>query len=140
MQISSRFTIASHILVYVATYHREEKITSDVLAQSIQVNPVIIRNILGQLKKAGLIAVKRGQGGVSILPSYEDLSLLAVYQAVESVKNQELFSFHDNPNPACPVGRSIHSLLDDRLLAAQRAMEAELAQVSLADLLAQEMV
>lgn len=105
MQISSRFTIAIHILVYVATYHEEERITSDVLAQSIQVNPVIIRNILTQLKRSELIAVKRGQGGVSILPAYEDISLLAIYQAVESIKNNQLFSFHSQPNQNCPVGR-----------------------------------
>ncbi len=63
MQISSRFTIAMHILTYIATAPAEEKVTSEILADSVQVNPVIIRNILSQLKKAGLIAVKRGQGG-----------------------------------------------------------------------------
>lgn len=135
MQISSRFTIAIHILVYVATYHEEERITSDVLAQSIQVNPVIIRNILTQLKRAELIAVKRGQGGVSILPAYEDISLLAIYQAVESIKNNQLFSFHSQPNQNCPVGRAIHPLLDDKLERVQSAMERELASISLQELL-----
>lgn len=136
MQISSRFTIAVHILVYVATYHKEEKITSDVLAASIQVNPVIIRNILGQLKKADLIAVKRGQGGISILKDYEEISLLDLYQAVESIKNNQLFHFHEQPNQSCSVGRSIHLILDDKLERAQKAMEQELAQISLAQVLA----
>lgn len=136
MQISSRFTIAVHLMVYVATYHQEERITSDVLAESIQVNPVIIRNILGQLKKAELIAVKRGQGGVSILKPYEQISLLDLYQAVDSVKNNQLFHFHEQPNQSCPVGRSIHPILDDKLEQVQAAMEKELAQISLAQLLA----
>lgn len=52
MQISSRFTIAMHILTYIATADQKERVTSEVLAKSIQVNPVIIRNILSQLKKA----------------------------------------------------------------------------------------
>ncbi|TWT11348.1 Rrf2 family transcriptional regulator [Streptococcus sp. sy004] len=136
MQISSRFTIASHILVYVATYHEEEKITSDVLATSIQVNPVIIRNILSQLKKAGLIAVKRGQGGVTILKPYDQISLFDLYQAVESVKNNQLFHFHQQPSQDCPVGRNIHLLLDDKLQRVQTAMEKELSQISLAQILA----
>ena len=50
MQISSRFTIAMHILTYIATAPAEEKVTSEILADSVQVNPVIIRNILSQLK------------------------------------------------------------------------------------------
>ena len=37
MQISSRFTIAMHILTYIATASPKEKVTSDVLAKSIQI-------------------------------------------------------------------------------------------------------
>ena len=39
MQISSRFTIAMHILTYIATAPAEEKVTSEILADSVQVNP-----------------------------------------------------------------------------------------------------
>ena len=59
MQISSRFTIAIHMLTCMETFKEEYKITSDFLASSINVNPVIIRRILSQLKEAGLIEVKR---------------------------------------------------------------------------------
>ena len=65
MQISSRFTIAIHMLTCMEIFKNEYKITSDFLAESIQVNPVIIRRILGQLKEAGLIEVKRGTGGAA---------------------------------------------------------------------------
>lgn len=136
MAISSRFTIAVHILVYLAKYSQLEKVTSDVLAKSIQVNPVIIRGVLSQLKKAGIIDVKRGQGGASILKADGDISLYDLYEAVESLKHQPLFSFHERPNPKCSVGRQIHDILDDQLLAAQLAMENQLKQTSLADLLA----
>lgn len=54
MQISSRFTIAIHIFTCMETFGGEYKITSDFLASSINVNPVIIRKILSQLKNAGL--------------------------------------------------------------------------------------
>ena len=62
MQISSRFTIAIHILACVETLGEDYKITSDFLASSIQVNPVVVRKILSQLKRAGLIQVTRGTG------------------------------------------------------------------------------
>lgn len=45
-----------------------------------------------------------------------------------------LFHFHENPNPTCPVGKNIHTVLDGRLAAVQRAMEEELKKVSLYDL------
>ena len=50
MQISSRFTIAVHMLTCMETFKEEYKITSDFLAASINVNPVIIRRILSQLR------------------------------------------------------------------------------------------
>ena len=57
-----------------------------------------------------------------------------VFQAVESLDREQLFHFHDNPNPACPVGRNIHNILDGHLHDAQRALEQELAKTTLADI------
>ena len=67
MQISSRFTIATHMLVIIALKGKESKVTSDFLASSVGVNPVIIRKTLSQLKKAELISVARGTGGAGII-------------------------------------------------------------------------
>ena len=119
MQISSRFTIAVHMLACIDTFQGQFKITSEFLAGSIQVNPVIIRKLLSQLKTAGLIEVKRGPGGT--------------YRAVDCVEENSLFHFHENPNPKCPVGRNIHFLLDDRLKKVQDVMEQELKSMTLAD-------
>ena len=55
-------------------------------------------------------------------------------QAIEGVKGP-LFNFHENPNPACPVGAAVRPVLEGRLQKAQSAMEQELASTSLADLL-----
>ena len=137
MQISSRFTIATHMLIIIALRGKESKVTSDFLAASVGVNPVIIRKTLSQLKKAGLISVARGTGGAEIIKDLEDISLLDVYQAVECLGNTgQLFSFHDNPNPACPVGANIHGVLDEKLQKIQLAMEQELSQTSLAQVVA----
>ncbi|HIS81142.1 MAG TPA: Rrf2 family transcriptional regulator [Candidatus Scatomonas merdavium] len=133
MQISSRFTIAIHMLTCMEIFKNEYKITSDFLAESIQVNPVIIRRILGQLKEAGLIEVKRGTGGAAITRPLEEITFLDVYRAVECIEENTLFHFHENPNLNCPVGRNIHHVLDDRLRRVQEAMERELEAITLAD-------
>lgn len=59
MQISSRFSIALHIFACVDAFQATHKMTSDFLASSIQTNPVIIRNILSQLRRAGLVRIAR---------------------------------------------------------------------------------
>ena len=51
MQISSRFTIATHMMIIIAMQDTDNKVTSDFLAASVRVNPVIIRKTLSQLKK-----------------------------------------------------------------------------------------
>ena len=116
MQISSRFTIATHMLIVLALEGKKQKLTSDILAGSVGVNPVIIRKTLSQLKNAGMITVARGTGGAEIAKDLKDISLLDVYSAVECLgKSGQLFSFHDKPNPDCPIGKNIHNVLDDRL-------------------------
>ena len=134
MQISSRFTIALHIFTCVDVFKDEYKVTSDFLAGSINTNPVIIRKILTQLKNAGLINVARGTGGIELTRDLSKITFYDVYEAIGAVENGDLFHFHEAPNPDCPVGRNIHSLLDDKLKAIQDAMEAEMKKYTVADL------
>lgn len=133
MQISSRFTLAVHILICIDTFKDEYKVTSDFLAGSTNINPVMVRRLLGQLKKAGMIDVMRGTGGAVITKPLNEISFLDIYKAVECVDNGELFHFHENPNQNCPVGRNIHNILDEKLMRVQMALERELASITLED-------
>jgi len=133
MQISSRFTIAIHIFACIEAFQAQYKITSEFLASSVNVNPVVIRKLLSQLRTAGLVAVQRGSGGASITRPLHEITFLDIYRAVECVEEGELFHFHENPNPNCPVGRNIHHVLDDKLDRIQQAMERELASITLED-------
>lgn len=133
MQISSRFTIAIHMFSCINTFEKERKVTSDFLASSVEVNPVVIRRILIQLKGAGLVKVQRGTGGTTIARPLEEITFLDIYRAVECVEDGELFHFHEKPNIKCPVGRNIHTVLDEKLERVQSAMERELASITLAD-------
>ena len=134
MQISSRFTVALHIFTCVDTFGDKYKITSDFLAESINTNPVIIRKILTQLKNAGLITVARGTGGITPTRPLREITFYDVYEAIEPLENGDLFNFHASPNPNCPVGRNIHTLLDDKLKAIQLAMENKMKKYTVDDL------
>ena len=132
MQTSRRFSIATHLLLCLRVF-RDLKATSVFLAGSVQVHPVVVRNILGQLKRAGLAQVAAGAGGARLARAPKAITLLDIYRAVED-HGGGLFSFHDHPNPRCPVGKRIRCVLESHLQAAQRQMEATLANTTLADL------
>lgn len=135
MQISSRFTIAVHALICIEMFKNDRRVTSDFIASSVNVNPVVIRRLLQQLKKAGIVQVMRGSGGTDTARPIDEITLLDVYNAVECVDEGGLFHFHENPNQLCPVGRNIHAVLDVRLDEIQKAMEKEMGSVTIQDVL-----
>ncbi|WP_438445008.1 Rrf2 family transcriptional regulator [Gorillibacterium sp. sgz5001074] len=131
-KISSRFSVAVHILSVIAASPSES--TGDYIAGSVNTNPVIIRRIMGMLKKAGLVDVRPGVGGAALRRAPGEITLLDVYRAVEVIDDDELFHIHEEANPQCPIGRNIESALREELAEAQRAMERRLAQVTLQSL------
>lgn len=136
MKITSRFTVAVHTLLVINAFQDKVKTTSEFIAGSVNVNPVVIRRTMQSLKAAGMIDVKAGSGGARLARRPEDITLFDVYSAVDSVEG-DLFHFHENPNPACPVGRNIHAVLDVKLHEAQAALENQLKKTTLADLAGQ---
>lgn len=133
MQFSSRLTIATHILLCIEVFKDDYKVTSNFLAGSINVNPVIVRNVLGLLSSAEIVEIKAGIGGASLAKSPDEITLLDIFKAVE--KEESLFHFHENPNPQCPVGRNVHNVMDSKLDNIQYAMENELSKITLSQLI-----
>ncbi|WIL38497.1 Rrf2 family transcriptional regulator [Kurthia sp. YJT4] len=132
MAISSRFSVGIHILTLLEI-NKNEVNSSEYLAGSVNTNPAVIRKIMGMLKKAGLIEVQPGIAGAKLAKDLSEITLLDVYKAVQVVKDHELFSVHDNPNPECPVGRNIQSTIEPLFLHAQTAMEKSLQHVTIED-------
>ena len=134
MKISSKFTIAVHTLLLIHYFNKKHKITSNFIASSVNVNPVIIRNILLKLKNAHIVDIKAGSGGATLIKKLDEISLFDIYTAVDSVSG-DLFHFHKTPNPNCPIGKNIHNLLDIPLVNAQKALETELKKITLNNLI-----
>ncbi|QRG70033.1 Rrf2 family transcriptional regulator [Brevibacillus choshinensis] len=130
MKISSRFSVAVHILSLLSI-ESSSHCTSEWIAGSVNTNPVIIRRVLGQLKKAGLAHVRSGTGGATLAKELKDITLLDVYRAVDVVEEGRLFHIHEQPNPQCPVGANIQFVLELILTRAQNAMEEILGKVTM---------
>ncbi|MBP3798713.1 MAG: Rrf2 family transcriptional regulator [Ruminococcus sp.] len=136
MQIKSKFTAAVHILACIDIFGDQMRVTSDFLSGSTGVNAVIVRNVLGQLRYAGIVETRQGSGGAHLAKALDEITLYDIYKAVDCVDDEGLFHFHENPNAECPVGRNIHKVMDGRLEAAQAALENELKSTTLAQVVA----
>ena len=134
MQITSRFTIAVHIITAIDYFRDEMKVTSNFLAGSVGANPVIVRTVMGNLKDAGIISISQGKSGLA--KRLDEISFYDIYKAIDPVGEEGLFHFHENPNIKCPVGRNIHAALDTRLRQVQDTMEKEMKSLTVAEIAA----
>ncbi len=133
MRINTRFTVAVHMLALIEL-NKTQPSTSEVMALSVGTNPVVIRQLMSSLKRAGLIAVQSGIPGSRLAKPQEEITLREIYQAVKRRPDAPLFDFHPAPNPICPIGRNIEGALEEPLFIAQAAMENALERYTLKDI------
>jgi Rrf2 family protein len=137
--INQRFAVAVHVLA-LARVAKEEAagtaITSERLAESVGAHPVHVRRVLGTLREAGLVTSQPGPGGGwKLTRAPEEITLADIYRAVEP---EHLFAFPVHPQGQsvdCPVGQCLPTVLTTCFREAEAALEARLAQVTMADLI-----
>ena len=86
---------------------------------------------MGALKHAGLITVARGTGGAELARTPKEITLLDIYQAVESTNLDDVIGNH-----TCPAARDIHDVLKDAYAPVAKAMSDSMREVTLANMLA----
>lgn len=111
MQISMKCSIAVHCLIFIHEANGVAKVTSALLAESTGCNPVVIRNILSALKKAGLITVARGTGGAELCVDPEHITMYQIYSALEPQGLASLIGIHPCQKRSCPVAQNIRQVL-----------------------------
>ena len=133
MPKSSRFAVAVHILTLLA-HEKGTPLTSHDIAGSVNTNPVVIRRMLRRLANAGLVTSSEGAGGGTLLArAAGTITLADVRHAVEP---GDFFSLPNNdPNPLCPVGRWVQTILAEHLGAFHEAADKAMRNVSLSDML-----
>lgn len=134
MRISSKCSMALHILVLLGVFP-DKKSTSEQIAKSVGSNPVMVRNLLGDLRKAGLLSTQRGIGGSALTKNPEEITLWMVYQAVDGNSFEDFIGLHPNPSPQCPVGKKIYSLLEEPYNKIRHSMREAMEEITLQQLL-----
>jgi len=127
--------MAVHVLTVLA-YKEGDRVTSALLAGSVNTNPVIIRRLLLALQRAKLVETGKGAGSGSRLSrSPARINLAQIYRAVEDC--EPFATPTKKPNAACPVGNCIRHALEVVFASAQSALEKDLEQTTLAGLIEQ---
>lgn len=135
MAANSKFAVAVHALAVIA-HHDDQRHTSRAIAGSIDTNPVVIRRLLSQLAKAGIVESTHGaKGGFKLAKPAAKISLQDVYEAVEDCGG--MFALHAKKNEKCPVACQMAEILRGVFARVQSKVAPELRRTSLSDVVKQ---
>lgn len=132
MKYSHKFSDAIHILAYLAIY-KDGDLSSKAIAASVEANASVIRNLMSDLRKAGLIESRQGVSGATLTKAPSDISLLDVYDAINMDHN--LLHIDPKTNPKCVVGGNIQDTLNETYRQIQSKATDEMRQISLQDVI-----
>ena len=131
MQISIKCSVAVHCLIFIHEAKGIAKVTSNLLAQSTGSNPVVIRNILSALKKAGLITVARGTGGAELCADPSQITLYQIYSALEPNGLSSVMGIHPCEGRSCPVAQNIRKVLEPPYHKIENAVKNAMEEITL---------
>lgn len=133
---SSQFMIAIHAAALLAYRRAHCPVCSDIIARSVNTNPVVIRRVMCKLARAGLVEATPGRkGGFTLARRPEDITLADIAGAIHTDDEREIFgSLPNTPNERCPVGAHIATAVQAPLERAQMALEGALRETTLSDI------
>jgi DNA-binding IscR family transcriptional regulator len=114
-------------------YKREGNMNSEIIANSLRTNAVVVRRLLKGMEHAGLVEIRPGKdGGVQFRRDPDAITLDQIYRAVED--ETDVFALRQGGNPNCPVNARMKPLLGPIFAAANNAVVATLEQTTLGSL------
>lgn len=130
---SNRFSIAIHALGLLARAE-DKPLKSEQIACLVKTNPVVIRRILSELRRAQIVVSQAGAaGGTRLARKPEEILLVEIYRVIES---RQIFALHRRkPDEGCEIGQSIEVVLLQIQNKLDRAIEDGLGKMTLAEVL-----
>ena len=127
--ISGKFAITLHILTLLSKFP-DEYLSSEFIAGSMNVHPVLVRKEIANLKKNKVVESKEGKnGGTKLLKPAYNINLDDIFKMTfESVS---LGYSKNDPNPKCPVGKEINEKLDELYSDINQKISKQLSGISL---------
>nr|WP_232796309.1 Rrf2 family transcriptional regulator [Staphylococcus canis] len=128
------FNTAVHVLTFL-TKHYDEQFNSQVLSDSVCVNPAQLRRVMARLHEAGYIDVKRGaHGGYSVTETGMHTRLSALFQLFnEPDAHGRLFTGHTDSH--CPISQQIGHVMRQHYLEEQEIIAQYYDTLTIQDIL-----
>ncbi|QNI33903.1 Rrf2 family transcriptional regulator [Alloacidobacterium dinghuense] len=128
MAVNTRFATGVHALLLLAV-EPDVLQTSEDVARKLNTNPVVIRRVFSLLQQAELVESQKGpSGGSRLARSAKEISLADIYRALSPGDVFHAASVHAS------AGGKLNQALNQVFKDAQKALEKELAQTSLSQL------
>ena len=128
LKTNSQLSVALHTLGHIAA-RDGAPMTSEELAACAGTNPVVVRRILGVLRRADLVTSTRGRSGGWLLARKPVAITLADIHAALTPPRETPDQGHD-----CGIANRLDTRLDAALRRADTSMRSELERTTLADL------
>ena len=120
-------------ILCVMAYTGPGSTNSEIIARSLLTNPVVVRRLLKDMERAGLVEIRPGKdGGVQFRRDPDAITLDEIYRAVEG--DNDVFALRQGGNPKCPVNARMKDLLGPIFAATNNAVEATLKRTTLGSL------
>lgn len=118
-----------HILLHMA--QQDGPVTSDILAQAMDTNPVVVRRIMAGLRSAGYVRSDKGHGGGWTLTcDLEQVTLRDIYDALGEPTLLAIGSRTETPG--CLVEQAVNAALNQAFHDAETLLLASFGTVTLA--------
>ncbi|WP_299204636.1 Rrf2 family transcriptional regulator [uncultured Tateyamaria sp.] len=130
MKRNSRLSLALHTLSHMAGDPSRVRTSADI-AEHAGTNPVVVRRVLGRLRKAGLLTSEKGHsGGWRLAQAPEDITLADVYLALD----ERLVTGGDSDEaPACSVEKALHKRVTGVLEDVEQRLIQRLSETSISE-------
>jgi DNA-binding IscR family transcriptional regulator len=122
-----------HVLMHMSQHGAP--MTSEVLAQAMDTNPVVIRRIMGGLRDAGYVRSEKGHGGGWTIA--RDLATITLRDIYEALGSPSLLAMGNRTeSPGCLVEQAVNRALAASFTEAEELLLARFGEVTLAALAA----
>lgn len=134
MASNSKLAIAIHTAGMLAVLSERGCVASELIAESVGTNPVVIRRIIGQLSKHGLVRVQMGAGGGSFLTRpASKITLSEIFLALEEGSLFEVPLLDEGHG--CDLGIMVRPVIAGVLQEAENDLFKKLEETTLADVM-----
>jgi Rrf2 family protein len=133
MKRNSRLSLALHTLSHMAA-EPDLRRTSSQIAAHAGTNPVVVRRVLGELRKAGLLSSEKGQaGGWKLAKPAKAITLADIYLALGERLVAGTGTRNAPPSP-CNLETRLQTRVSDVLEEIEHSLVQRLRETSIIDI------